>query len=149
MKAKLGIHVGFFACIVFLLAMFGGLTPLLLVAGYVLICEDNDFLRMSAIKALLIVIFVALLNYLIGVIPDILFDLFDWFSRIFNAETSFNSLGAILKINQIFNFIHWIVNTCEEVFLLLLAFLACGIKTVPVPFVEKLIEKYASKEQAA
>ncbi|MBR4164617.1 MAG: hypothetical protein IKR43_00050, partial [Lachnospiraceae bacterium] len=65
MKSKLGIHIGFLACICFLVAQFGGLTPLALLAGYVLIREENDFLRMSALKALMIVLCAAVLNWLL------------------------------------------------------------------------------------
>ena len=145
MKSNLGLHIGFFACLCFLIAQFGGIVPLVLVVGYVLICEQNDFLRMSAVKAFLIVLVTSVLTFLIGVIPDILFGLFDKISRIFNAETAFNNLKAISKINQVFSFFSWIVTTCKTVLLLLLAFLACRIKTIQIPVVDKLIDKYASK----
>ena len=147
MKSKLGIHIGFLACLCFLAAQFGGLVPLTLFVGYVLIVEENDFLRMSAIKAFLIVLFVSLLNWLIGVLPDIIFELFDRISRIFGAETPFGNLKAINKIEQIFNFFIWIVNTCKAILLLLLAFLACRIKTIRLPLIDKLIDKFAKREQ--
>ena len=148
MKSRLGIHIGFLACICFLAAQFGGIVPITLLAGYVLICEENDFLRMSALKAFLIVLFVSVLNFLIGVLPDIIFELFDRISRIFGADTPFGNLSAINKIEQIFNFFIWIVNTCKALLLLLLAFLACRIKTVNVPIIDNLIDKFfGSREQ--
>ena len=147
MKSKLGLHIGFFACLCFLVAQFGGLIPAVLLVGYVLICEQNDFLRMSALKAFLIVLFSSVLVFLIDVIPDILFGLFDKISRIFNAETAFNNLKAIVKIDQIFSFLSWIVTTCKSVLLLLLAFLALKVKTIPVPLVDGLIDKYAGSRQ--
>ena len=147
MKSKLGIHIGFLACLGFLAAQFGGLVPLTLFVGYVLIVEDNDFLRMSALKAFLIVLFVSLLNWLIGVLPDIIFELFDRISRIFGAETPFGNLKAITKIEQIFNFFIWLVNTCKAILLLLLALLACRIKTIRLPLIDKLIDKFAKREQ--
>ena len=142
MKSKLGIHIGFLACICFLVAQFGGLIPLLLLAGYILLCEDNYFLRMSALKALLIVLIASVLTTLIGLIPDVLFNLINWFTRIFGADTTFNNLKAIVKIDQIFSFLTWIVTTCKMLLLLALAFLACKIKTIPIPFVDKLYDKY-------
>ncbi|MBQ6076395.1 MAG: hypothetical protein IJK86_09645 [Lachnospiraceae bacterium] len=147
MKSKLGIHIGFLACIGFLVAQFGGLIPATLLVGYVLLREENDFLRMSALKAFLIVLAASVLNFLIGVIPDILFELFDWISRIFGANTPFGSLKAIGKIDQIFNFFSWLVTTGKAILLVALAFLACGIKTIKIPFIENLIEKYASKDK--
>ena len=147
MKSKLGIHIGFLACICFLVAQFGGLTPLALLAGYILIREENDFLRMSALKAVMIVLCAAVLNWLIGVLPDIVFELFDRLSRLFGAETPFSSLSAINKIEQFFNFLSWIVTTCKAVLLMLLAFLACRIKTVRLPLVDNLIDKFTKREQ--
>ena len=147
MKSKLGIHIGFLACLCFLTAQFGGLVPMILLVGYVLIVEENDFLRMSALKAFLIVLFVSLLNWLIGVLPDIIFELFDWISRIFGAETPFGNLKAINKIEQVFSFFIWVVNTCKTLLLLLLAFLACRIKTVRIPIIDKLIDKFAQRAQ--
>ena len=142
MKSKLGIHVGFLACICFLVAQFGGWVPLVLLAGYILLFEENYFLRMSALKAFLILLFFTLLSTLINLIPDVLFDFINWFTRIFDAERTFNNLTAVAKINQIFDFLAWIVSTCRLLLLLLLAFLACRFKTIPVPFVDKLYEKY-------
>ena len=147
MKSKLGIHVGFLACICFLVAQFGGLVPLLLLAGYILLCENNYFLRMSALKALLIVLFASLLSVLCTLIPDVLFDFIDKITRIFGAETYFNNLKAVSKINQIFSFLAWIVSTCKLLLLLLLAFLACKIKTLPIPFVDKLYDKYCDNSK--
>ncbi len=147
MKAKLGIHIGFFACIIFLVAQFGGLIPATLLVGYVLIREENDFLRMSAIKALLIVLVASVLNFTIGVIPDILFELFDKVSRIFGADTPFGSLRAVAKIEQVFDLFSWLVSTGKAILLLLLAILACWIKTVKLPVIDNMIGKYAGKEK--
>ena len=147
MKAKIGLHIGFFACLIFLAAQFGGLVPATLLVGYVLICEDNDFLRMSAVKAFLIVLVANVLIWLIGVIPDILFELFDRISRIFGADTPFGNLKAISKIEQIFNFFSWIVTTCKAILLVLLAVLAVRIKTIQLPLIDGLIDKYAGRKE--
>ena len=40
-KTKLGLSVAIMSALVFLVAAFGGYTPLLLVAGYILIAEEN------------------------------------------------------------------------------------------------------------
>ena len=146
MKSKLGIHIGFLACLCFLVGQFLGTVPLVLLVGYILIAEESDFVRISAIKALLIVVFVSVLDALIGLLPD-LFTFIDWFTRIFNADTKFNNIEAIAKINQILDFIVWIILFCKKILMLLLAFMACGMKTIKVPFVEGLIAKYARKDR--
>ncbi len=147
MKSKLGIHIGFLACICFLVAQFGGLIPLILLAGYILLCEENYFLRMSALKAVLIVLTASVLSALCTLIPDVLFNLFDKISRSFGAETYFNNLKAVSKIDQIFSFMAWLVSICKLLLLLALAFLAVKIKTLPVPFVDKLYDKYCDAQK--
>ena len=147
MKANIGIHIGILAAIGFLLAQFGGLVPLVLLVGYVLLKEDNAFLRMSVLKALGIVLAAYVLNFLIGLLPDVLFEFLDRLSRLFGADTSFENLKAIAKIEQFFTFLTWIVNTCKALLLVLLACLACGVKTIKLPVIDKLIDKYALKSE--
>ncbi len=145
MKSKLGIKIGFLACLCYLVGQFFGVVPLTLLTGYILLKEESDFVKISAIKAMLIVLFVYVLNALIGLLPDC-FTFIDWFTRIFGADTSFNSLKAVAKIDQILDFIIWIIGFCKKVVMLFLAFLACGMKTIKVPVVDGLIEKYVTKE---
>ena len=147
MKANIGIHIGILAAIGFLVAQFGGLVPLVLIVGYVLLKEENDFLRMSVLKALAIVLAASVLNFLIGVIPDILFEFIDRLTRLYGASTSFENLKAIMKIEQFFTFLAWLVSTCKAILLVLLACLACGVKTIKLPVIDKLIEKYALKAE--
>ncbi|MBR0131681.1 MAG: hypothetical protein IKR27_09785 [Lachnospiraceae bacterium] len=146
MKSKLGIHIGFLACLCFLVGYFMGGISLIALVGYILIAEDSDFVRISAVKSLLIVLFVSVLHALVGLLPDV-FDFINWFTRIFNADTQFNSTEAISKINQIFDFIDWIIDFCKKILMLLLAFMACGMKTIKVPFIEGLIAKYARRDR--
>ena len=50
-KAKLGISVGLLGAAIYLTALSGSLLGLLVLAGYVLLVEDNQWLRLSAVKA--------------------------------------------------------------------------------------------------
>ncbi|MFR5908747.1 MAG: hypothetical protein ACLUFT_10550 [Gemmiger formicilis] len=47
-KAKLGISVGLLGAAIYLTALSGSLLGLLVLAGYVLLVEDNQWLRLSA-----------------------------------------------------------------------------------------------------
>ena len=48
-KAKLGISVGLLGAAIYLTALSGSLLGLLVLAGYVLLVEDNQWLRLSAV----------------------------------------------------------------------------------------------------
>lgn len=147
MKSKIGLQIGFLACIIFLVAQFGGIVPLTLLVGYVLVCENNDFLRMSALKAFLLVLFVSLIGWLLGSFSNIFIDAIDGFIGIFSADFSLGNLAFFRKIFQILNFIAWIVSTCKAIVLVLLAYLALRIKTIKLPLIDNLIDKYAGKAQ--
>ena len=52
MKTKIGISIGLLGSAVYFVGLVGGWIPLILIAGYVLLSEAYEWLRMSAIKAI-------------------------------------------------------------------------------------------------
>ena len=50
-KTRLGISVGMLGAAVYLTGLFSGYLVALLMAGYVLLCEENGWLKRSVIKA--------------------------------------------------------------------------------------------------
>ena len=70
-KTKLGISTHLLAAIVYLLGLFGNTVAIVIAAGYVLIREDDEWLRKSAIKALVIHVFITALTYVIAFIPGV------------------------------------------------------------------------------
>lgn len=55
MKTKLGISAGLLGAAVFFLALVGGWIPTILVAGYILLFEANDWLKNCAVKAVAVI----------------------------------------------------------------------------------------------
>ena len=49
MKSKLGVSVALLGALPFILSLFGGYTPMLLVVGYIFICEEDSWLKKTAI----------------------------------------------------------------------------------------------------
>ena len=72
MKSKLGLSVGALGALVFFAALFGGYVGVLLVAGYIVLVEDNEWLRRSAVKAVFTLVFFSVLITVINLIPDLL-----------------------------------------------------------------------------
>lgn len=144
MKTKLGIGFGLAACLCYLIGFFFGSLALVVVAGYVLLCEDNAFVRNAAIKALGITLFFSVVSALINLIPNV-FDIFNYIGNIFEiGEKSFNSLKAISKINQILGFIKYLLDICEKLVMLFLAYLAVRMRTLKFPVVDGLISKFVT-----
>ena len=50
-KTRLGISVGMLGAAVYLTGLFSGYLVAILMAGYVLLCEENGWLKRSVIKA--------------------------------------------------------------------------------------------------
>jgi hypothetical protein len=141
MKSKLGISVGLIAALTYLIALFGGYIPLLLVVGYILICEQQRWLKVSAVKALVVVIGFSLISAIIGFIPNLL-SLVNTFVnndglKIVELYYEFTSI-----INKIISFITTLLTIAEKVLLLLLGFFAVGQKSFNLGFIDKFITKH-------
>ena len=135
MKAKLGVSVGLLGAGIYLAAIFGGLTPVILMAGYVLLFEENEWLKKSAVKAIAIVLTFAFFVTVINLIPDLL----RWIATlvsVFKGTFNYNVVSSIISvITQAIE----IIRTC---LFLLLGAKALTQGTVAVPVVDKLINKY-------
>jgi len=70
-KTKLGISIGFLGAALYFIGLFNFLA-LIALAGYILIFEKNEWLKRSAVKAIVIVIGFALVSVLINLSNDIL-----------------------------------------------------------------------------
>ena len=50
-KTKIGISVGVMGAVMYFASLFGGYIPMLLLAGYIFLKEENIWLRKAAFKA--------------------------------------------------------------------------------------------------
>ena len=132
-KSKLGLSVAVMGAIVYLTALFGGYTPLLLVAGYILIVEESTQLKKTAITAFLLMLVFSAVNFVIGLLPDIL-DIFYSFLQIFKVYVHLNVIDSIA------NFLYSAVSLLREIVLIGLAVLALMKKPVNIPFINKLFD---------
>lgn len=134
-KTKLGISVELLGVIVFAAALFGGYFPLLLVAGYILLREENEWLRKSAVQAVTTSIVFSFLIYTVGLIPDAL----DWFGSLINI---FGTSFYFSVVNGIINAVTSALSIIREVLFLLMILKAFKQESIQVPVVDKIIEKY-------
>ena len=98
-KTKLGVSVGLVGAAAFFCALFGGYTPTLLVAGYVLLFEENVWLKKTCVKAVALMMSISVLVTGIGLIPD----LFGWLSDflgLIHLNISFSIIYSITSHKQ-------------------------------------------------
>ena len=135
MKTKLGISVAMFAAGTYLLGLFSGYLALLLIAGYVLICESDEWLKKAVVKALVVTVAFSLISAIIGLIPNAI-SLVDGLFSIFGGHFS------IMFISRIISFINTVLSVFEKLLMLALAFLALDGKTIKLPVIDEFIEKH-------
>lgn len=134
MKTKLGISVGLFGALLYLVAYFGGYVPAILLAGYVLLCEENDWLKKAAVKAVAVVVAISFVITVINLIPDLL----SWLNSFLGIFGGYFNYGFV---SNVIGFIVKTISVLKTVLFLLLGIKALNQGTITVPFVDKLIEK--------
>ena len=69
-KAKIGISVGFIGAAMYLLSLIAGYTPTLLVVGYVLLAEEDAWLKRTAVKAMVMTFLFSLAGIVLSLVPE-------------------------------------------------------------------------------
>ena len=93
-RTKLGISVGLLGAGAYFCGLLGWYVPLVLIAGYVLLVEENQWLRKTSVKAVIVTMFFALLSVLIGLIPDCISTV----SSVFGIFGGSFSIGFLTKL---------------------------------------------------
>lgn len=133
-KTKLGVSVGVVGAALYFFGFFSGYTAMLLLAGYVLLMEENEWLKKTAVKAIATMVVFSLLSVLIGLIPNV----FDFIGDICDLFGGYVSFSVVFKIQNLLNSILRLV---ETVVFLLLGLKALRQGTIKVPVVDNLVNK--------
>ncbi len=132
-KTKLGISVALLSALAFLSGSLG-ITALVLVAGYILLREENKSLKKVAVGTIVLYLVFAALGICIGLLDNI-FDLFNvgnWMygTTMYKITNGFTSTLSTLA------------DIAEKVVFGLLALFALLGKEVKIPVVDKFVEKH-------
>ncbi len=134
-KSNLGISIGFLAAVVYLSALAGGYIPAILLTGYILIKEENLWLRRAAVKAVALLVCFGILSGLIGLVPGAL----SWIQNlveIFKGEFNFGIISRIV------NLIQDTISLIRTVLFLLLGLKAFKQGTIVVPVIDDVVTKH-------
>ena len=134
-KTKLGISVGMLGAAIYFTSLFSGYLVPVVLAGYVLLFEENEWLKKNAVKAVAVLIFFSFLTTVINLIPNttsLIDNIFAVFHENFNA--------SFLKI--VVNAIQSAVDIVKKVLFIGLGLKALNQGSISVPVVDKLIDKY-------
>ncbi|MBQ1678862.1 MAG: hypothetical protein II062_04955 [Oscillospiraceae bacterium] len=135
---KLGVPAKLLACLAYLVAFFSGYVGFLLVAGYVLIREQNDWLRFHTLKACLLMLCFSILSTLISLIPN----LFTWINDLIGI------FGGYFRPDFIYDVQSWLtttLNLLQKLLFLLLAFKAFKGGDLGLGPIDKLVNSLLGK----
>lgn len=135
LKTKFGLPANIVAAVMYLVALFGGgyLAPLVL-AGYILLNEELNFVRRAAVKSIALMLAVSLIQFVISLIPDFV-NLIQEMLWIFDEGFD----ASVLERIEIF-FGH-MVNIAKNAFFVLLAVMALFNKSIDIKPLNKLADK--------
>ena len=134
-KTKLGISVGLLGAGLYFMGLFSGYMVTVLLAGYVLLREDNEWLRKAAVKAISVMVLFSFVGTIINLIPNAM-------SFIDHIVSMFGGSFYIGFISNLVNAVVTALNVIEKLLLLGLGVKALNQGTIAVPVVDNLINKY-------
>jgi uncharacterized membrane protein len=134
-KSKLGIAKELLAAGIFIGALAGGYVFAGLMVLYVLLKEDDQWLKEMAVKAIATLMVFSFLINAIGLLPDVV----GWFASLtYILDSSWDSY----KLTSALDLITSILDIARTIFFLVLSVKALKHQTINVPIVDELIKKY-------
>lgn len=135
LKTKLGVSIALVGAAMYFLGVIS-FVPAVLLAGYVLIAEENAWVKRQAAKAIGVVIFFGLITLCIGWIDDVCYIIniiIHWFDK----TAKYFEVPA-----NITTFFKDIVYLVRDVVLVVLGFMAVKMKGFRIPVVDSLLDKF-------
>ena len=134
-KTRFGITVGLLGAAIFFMGLYGGYLITALLAGYVLLFEENEWLKKSAVKAVALMVCFSLFSTLIYLIPNVI-------SFIDNVVGIFGGAFYINAISSLASAVGSALDIIEKLLFIGLGLKALTQGNIAVPVVDKLIDKY-------
>ncbi len=129
-KTKLGLSVGLVGAALYFLGLFS-FIPAFLLAAYVLLMEENQWLKKAAVKMVAVLIGFFLLGLAIDFVDEI-FAVINVFAGWFDG-----SVSVPLRLTYLLDYILWIVKT---VVMVMLGFKALKLGSVSVGPIDKIVD---------
>ncbi len=140
LKTKLGVSIALVGAAMYFLGAYS-FIPAVLLAGYVLIAEQNEWLKRQAAKMIGVVLLFGILSIAVSWLDDVvgvLNIIIHWFDK----GASYLSIPANLT-----SLCQYIISLSKEIFLIVMGFMALGMKNVKLGAIDKLLDKFMSNNQ--
>lgn len=134
-KGKTGLTLTFYAVLAFAAAFFGGVTASLLVAGFVIIVEKNDWLTKQSLEAVFLTMSISLLSFLFNHCETWLKDMIGWFDPYSYGGDAYGIL------TNIFSFFAFVITVLEVVLTIIAISRVCKGKNAGLPILDDLANR--------
>ena len=136
-KTKLGISVGLLGAIMCFSTLFSGYFISLILLGYILLFESNEWLRKNSVKAVILLISFSAARTLIGLIPDAI-------SLIDSVVSLVGGSFGILFVSRLVSLCNNVLSVLKTLVFLVLGFKAFNQGTIKIGFVDRMLDKHFS-----
>ena len=133
-KTKLGVSVGLLAAGVYFIGLIAT-TPLLLAAGYVIIAEEDAWLRKSVVRTIIIVVSFAVLSTFLGLLDNST-------TLVTNIVQLFRLTVSMADVDRVIRILQMILNIAERVILLTMGFVALRQGAVRLAPIDSLMDNH-------
>lgn len=134
-KSRLGISVGLLGAMVYFAGLINGLLLITILAGYILLAEDNEWLRRTSVKAVVLCVVFSFASIVVGFIPEAI-NVIDSFVSIFGGSFS------IPFISSLVNFVNDTIVFIKNILFVILGLKALNQGTIVISVIDKMINKY-------
>lgn len=134
-KSRLGISIGLLGAGMFLTCFFGGYVISIILAGYILLCEENLWIKKTAVRAVALMFGFSLLSALINLIPNAM----NFINSVCNI---FDGSFYIEVISEIITMVGNAISIIQKVLFIILGLKALNQGTVKIPLIDSLVNKY-------
>lgn len=134
-RTKLGISVGLLGACVYLMGSFGGFLLTVFLVGYILLFEENEWLKKNAVKAVILMTCFTLAITVFNLIPSAI-------SAINNIAGIFGGRVSVPRLTNVTAAIVDVIDIMEKVLLIALGVKALKQGSIAIPAVDRLINTY-------
>ncbi len=142
MKTKLGISMAMFAGLTYILGYVSGYSILILIMGYVFICESEHALKKTVLRAMLLLVVFSVVSALVNLLPNLI-SVMDAFMGIFGHAGDI----YIPFISNVVRFIDVVLSVMKKIIFLFMAGASFLDKDVKIPGLDGFIEKHLKENE--
>lgn len=139
-NTKLGISVGALGALTYLVGLFNGYMVTTLLVGYILLFEENVWLKRTAVKAITLMLLCSFFTTVLNLIPDA----FGFISRVVSV---FDGTFRFEKLDQIISVLTGAISLAQKCLTVALSVKALSQGTIVIPFLDKKVSQYLELEQ--